>query len=120
MDLRAAADAARRLSRDIDGILPVGKAWNRAFQAGFADSNPYDGVGYGQVDLWTYDNYHASIYGYYLESLVVFGHIAGVDPITRGPKERATDDLGISKEQAARLQQIASEQLKVEPVGASR
>lgn len=120
MDLRAAAEAVRKLSRDIDGILPVGEAWNRAFQAGFADSNPYDGISYGQVDLWTYDHYHASIYGYYLEALVVFGQITGVDPITLGPSERAADDLGISKEQATRLQQIASAQLKLESVGASR
>jgi hypothetical protein len=119
-DLRAAAEAVRKLSRDIDGVLPVGEAWNRAFHAGFADSNPYDGISYGQVDLWTYDHYHASIYGYYLEALVVFGQITGVDPITLGPKEQTADDLGISNEQAVRLQQIASEQLKLEPVRAAR
>ena len=113
-DLRATAEAVRKLSRDIDGVLPVGEAWNRAFRAGFADSNPYDGISYGQVDLWTYDHYHASIYGYYLEALVVFGQITGVDPMTLGPKERAADDLGISDEQAVRLQQIASEQLKLD------
>jgi len=113
-DLRAAAERVRKASPDIDGILPVGQAWDRAIARGIADPNPYDGVAFNQVDLWTYDHYHASIYGYYLEALIVFGQVTGVDPRTLGPDERAADDLGISKEQAASLQRIASEQLAVE------
>jgi hypothetical protein len=113
-DLRAAAERVRRRSRDIHGILPVGQAWDRAMASGFADPNPYDGIAFGQVDLWTYDHYHASIYGYYLEALVVFGQVTGVDPMTLGKDERAADDLGISKEQAVALQRIASEQLAAE------
>jgi hypothetical protein len=113
-DLRAAAEKVRKASGDIDGILPVGQAWNRAIASGFADPNPYDGVAFGQVDLWTYDHYHASIYGYYLEALIVFGQVTGVDPTTLGQDERAADDLGISKEQAIALQRIASEQLAAE------
>jgi hypothetical protein len=113
-DLRAAAEKVRKASRDVDGILPVGQAWNRAIASGVADANPYDGVSYGQVDLWTYDHYHASIYGYYLEALVVFGRVTGVDPVTLGAQERAADDLGISETQAVQLQRIASEQLRAE------
>jgi hypothetical protein len=113
-DLRFAAEQVKKASPDIAGILPVGQAWDRAFASGFADSNPYDGVAFGQVDLWTYDHYHASIYGYYLEALVVFGQVTGVDPRTLGKDERAADDLGISKEQAVALQRIASEQLAAE------
>jgi hypothetical protein len=113
-DLRAAADKVRASTRDVDGILPVGQAWNRAITAGIADPNPYDGVSFGQVDLWTYDHYHASIYGYYLEALVVFGRITGLDPRSLGAAERAADDLGISSEQATRLQAIAFEQLAAE------
>jgi hypothetical protein len=113
-DLRTAAEQVRKTSPDIDGILPVGQAWNRAMANGFADPNPYDGVAFGQVDLWTYDHYHASIYGYYLEALIVFGQITGVDPKTLGQDERAADDLGISKEQAVALQRIASDQLAAE------
>jgi hypothetical protein len=113
-DLRGSAETVRKASRDIDGILPVGEAWNRAMAAGFADPNPYDGVAFGQVDLWTYDHYHASIYGYYLEALIVFGQITGVDPRSLGADERAADDLGISKQQAVRLQAIAAEQLAAE------
>jgi hypothetical protein len=113
-DLRAAAEKVRKASRDVDGILPVGQAWNRAIASGVADPNPYDGISFGQIDLWTYDHYHASIYGYYLEALVVFGQVTGIDPKTLGPKERAADDLGISDTQAMALQAIASEQLALE------
>ncbi len=113
-DLRAAAERVRKASPDIAGILPVGQAWDRAIDSGLADPNPYDGVAFGQVDLWTYDHYHASIYGYYLEALVVFGRITGVDPRTLGKTERAADDLGISPEQAAALQTVAAEQLAAE------
>lgn len=113
-DLRRHAETVRKASRDIDGILPVGEAWNRAMASGFADPDPYDGIAFGKVDLWAYDHYHASIYGYYLEALIVFGQITGVDPRTLGADERAADDLGISKEQAVGLQAIAAEQLETE------
>jgi hypothetical protein len=87
--------------------------------SGVADPNPYDGIAFGQVDLWAYDHYHASIYGYYLEALVVFGQVTGVDPASLGEKERAADDLGISKEQAVTLQRIASRQLAAERASAA-
>ncbi|MBN8814407.1 MAG: PEP-CTERM sorting domain-containing protein [Sphingomonas sp.] len=111
MDLRRATDGVRALSPVFKGVLPVGEAWTRAIAAGVADPNPYDGVAFGQVDLWTYDQYHASIFGYYLEALVVFGRVTGIDPTRLGPKERAADDLGISPKTAAALQAIARDQL---------
>lgn len=111
-DLRIAADGVRKASPAIAGVLPVGEGWNRAMATGVADPNPYDGVAYGQMSLWTYDQYHGSIYGYYLEALIVFGRITGVDPMTLGRAERAADDLGISDAQAVALQKIASDQLK--------
>ena len=110
-DMRAAADAVKAASLDIAGVIPVGEAWNRAIAAKVADADPYDGIGFGQVDLWTYDHYHASIHGYYLEALVVFGRITGVDPRKLGPKERAADDLGIAPDTAVALQAIAQAQL---------
>ena len=113
-DMRAAAERVRGVSSDIRGIIPVGQAWDRAMRSGFADPDPYDGIAFGQVDLWTYDHYHASIYGYYLEALVVFGQVTGVDPMVLGKHERAADDLGISEDQAVSLQRIASEQLAAE------
>ena len=113
-DLRAASDRADAASRDVDGVIPVGQAWNRAFAAGVADPNPYDGIAYDQLDLWAYDHYHASVAGYYLEALVVFGHITGVDPRTLGGKESAADDLGLSDAQAVALQTVAWETLAAE------
>lgn len=110
-DLRRAIDGAGSLSPWFRGVLPIGEAWTQAIAAGIADSNPYDGTAFGQVDLWTYDHYHASIYGYYLEALVVFGRVTGVDPATLGAKERAADDLGIAPQVAVALQKVAKEQL---------
>lgn len=105
--LRGAADALCRERPIFNGVLPVGDAWNRAFAEGVADPNPYDGIAFGQVDLWTYDQYHASIAGYYLEALVVFGRIAGVDPTNFGADEQAGRDLGLSAALIVRLQQVA-------------
>ncbi|EZP55574.1 hypothetical protein BW41_01027 [Sphingomonas sp. RIT328] len=111
-DLRAAADRARRTHPAVSGIIPVGQAWLRAFAAGIADPNPYDGVSYGQANFWTYDQYHASAAGYYLEALLVFGRVTGVDPRTLGRTERAADELGLSPDLAASLQLVAREQLE--------
>jgi len=112
LDLRAASNLALARSRDISGVIPVGEAWNRAIRARVADANPYDGVPFGQVDLWTYDQFHASQFGYYLEALVIFGKVTGVDPRSFGPHERAADDLGISPAVTTALQKIAYEQLQ--------
>jgi hypothetical protein len=92
-------------------VIPVGAAWNRAIADGIADPNPYDGISYGQIDLWSYDQYHASAAGYYLEALVEFGQIAGVAPTRFGPNERAAEELGLSHEQAIALQRVAAETL---------
>ena len=110
-DLRRATDGVRSLSPAFRGVLPVGEAWTRAIASGIADPNPYDGIAFGQVDLWTYDHYHASIFGYYLEALVVFGRITGLDPTRLGANERAADDLGIDPRVAVQLQHIAKAQL---------
>jgi hypothetical protein len=110
-DLRRATDGVRALSPLFRGIIPVGEAWNRAIASGIADPDPYDGVAFAQVDLWTYDHYHASIFGYYLEALVVFGRVTGLDPTRLGANERAADDLGIDPRVAVQLQQVAKAQL---------
>lgn len=111
LDLRAAADRARAVNPLVTGIAPVGQAWNRAIATGVADANPYDGVSFGQLDLWSFDQYHASLAGYYLEALVVFGRVTGVDPTTLGPGEQAADTLGLSREQASALQRVARDEL---------
>lgn len=110
-DLRAAADRARSATPSVAGIVPVGQAWNRAMTTGVADPNPYDGIGYGQLDLWAYDHYHASVAGYYLSALVTFGAITGIDPTTLGAKEKGADELGLSDAQAAALQRVARDTL---------
>jgi len=110
-DLQLASDRARRRFAAIDGVVPVGRAWTMAIDNGTADADPYDGIAYGRVGLWTYDHYHASSAGYYLEALVIFGRIAGIDPRSLGAGERAADDLGIEPRLAQALQRTAWEAL---------
>lgn len=112
-DIRAGYDQAARAS-GAKAVNPVGDAWNRAMETGIADANPYDGIGAEQMNLWTYDHYHASHYGYYLEALVVFGSVTGLDPRTLGSGECSAFELGFSRTQAAALQQVAYEQLAAE------
>jgi hypothetical protein len=113
LDLRRAMDVADAASPEIDGVIPVGEAWNRAMVGGVADPNPYDGQTFGQIDLWSHDQYHASIEGSYLEALVVFGYVTGIDPRTLGPEEQAARDLGMSARITQALQQVAAAQLGI-------
>lgn len=110
-DLRKAYDQAAAASPHIRTVIPVGDAWNRAFATGVADPNPYDGIAPDKVNLWTYDHYHGSTYGYYLEALMVFGRITGKDPVSLGPRERSASELGLSPAQATALQTIARDEL---------
>jgi hypothetical protein len=107
LELRRAYDEAKAASPAIDGVNPVGQAFNCAIAAGVADANPYDGIAFGKVDLWAYDHYHASRFGYYLEALTVFIDVTGKDPRAFGPRETAADELGISPADAVRLQRVA-------------
>ena len=95
-------------------VIAVGEAWIRAMHEGIADANPYDGLEAGKVDLWTYDHYHASLYGYYLEALMVFGGITGRDPRALGASECSGFELGLSGAQVSALQNVAYEQLAAE------
>jgi hypothetical protein len=115
LDVRRGCDLAAAGTSLIRAVLPVGEAWNRAFQAGVADPNPYDGIAFGQVSLWTHDHYHASSYGYYLSALIIFGDLTGLDPRSLGKTERTAADLGFSQPQAAALQQVAYDELKATP-----
>jgi hypothetical protein len=109
-DVRAAYDrAATRISAA--AVLPVGEAWTRAMQTGVADPNPYDGIEAGKLDLWTWDHYHASIAGSYLEALVVFGGVTGRDPRMLGDAECSAFELGLTRAHAKALQQVAFDQL---------
>jgi len=110
-DIQAGYARAAAGSPFVRGVIPVGGAWNRAIETGFAAPNPYAGVAYGKVDLWAFDNYHGSTFGYYIEALMIFGAVTGRDPRTLGPKETAASELGLSPTQATAMQQIAFDEL---------
>ena len=119
-EVRAGYDLAAAKPR----VLPEWFRWAmpgvRAFHSGVADGDPYDGIDAGKMDLWTYDNYHASIYGYYLEALMLFGKITGRDPRSLGDPECSAFELGIWPAQAAALQTVAFEALAADgPMTAS-
>jgi hypothetical protein len=111
LDVQKGYDAAYKAAPKAVGVIPVGLAFNRAIAVGFADPTPDDGTAAGQVNLWSFDNYHASSFGYYLEALMMFGRITGKDPMSLGDRERVAIDLGFSPAQAHALQQIAHDQL---------
>ncbi|MEO8301035.1 MAG: DUF4886 domain-containing protein [Rhizomicrobium sp.] len=109
-DIAIAYDLAAK-NAHISGVVAVGLAWNRAMDGGVAEDNPYDGIAASKVNLWSWDNYHASAYGYYLEALMVFGKVTGKDPLFLGETETVADDMGFSKPQTRALQQIAHDEL---------
>jgi hypothetical protein len=109
-DVRVAYDKAAA-GAAVKTVIPVGESWTRAIQTGIADPNPYDGIDAGKINLWTYDNYHASTHGYYLEALVIFGSVTGRDPRSLGQNECSAFELGLSRNEAKALQQIAFDQL---------
>jgi hypothetical protein len=101
------------------GVIPVGDAFQRAVDqklvktSGFYDASgifttPQPG---DPMNLWWDDYLHASKYGSYLDALVQFGSITGLDPLALGANELAARDLGISSADAVTLQRIAAAQL---------
>lgn len=114
-DLRRGVDTAAARTLGVRGVAPVGEAFSRAIREGVADPNPYDGVSFGQVDLWAFDHYHASAFGYYLEALVLFGSVTGRDPTSLGERESAARELGFSPDQTRSLQRVAAEELGFRP-----
>jgi hypothetical protein len=118
-DVRAGNDKAAA-GAGIASVVPVGDAWTRAMQAGVADANPYDGIEGGKLNLWTYDHYHASTAGYYLEALLIFGRVTGRDPRSLGDNECSAYELGLPRAEVKSLQQVAFDQLVAEgPMTAS-
>jgi hypothetical protein len=109
-DVRAGNDKAAAAAA-IKTVIPVGEAWTRAMQTGVADPNPYDGIDAGKIDLWTSDHYHASTSGYYLEALVVFGSLTGIDPRALGENECTAYELGLDRPTVKALQQVAFDEL---------
>lgn len=107
IDIRKGYDQAKAASPLFKAVLPVGQAFNLAIKDGVADPNPYDGIAFNQLDLWTWDHYHASGAGYYLEALVEFGAITGKDPLSLGLHEPCGADMGLSPAQVTALQKVA-------------
>lgn len=60
------------------------------------------------MNLWWNDYLHASKYGPYLDALVQFGIITGLNPMMLGAGDRAAFDLGISVADALTLQRIVA------------
>jgi hypothetical protein len=109
-DIAIAYDLAAK-NAHVTGVVPLGLAWNSAIDSGVAGGDPYAGIPAGKINLWSWDNYHASAYGYYLEALMVFGKVTGRDPLSLGDNETVAEDMGFSKPQTHALQHIAHEQL---------
>jgi hypothetical protein len=109
-DIHAAYLAAAKAA-NITDVIPVGLAWNRAIDTGAAGADPYAGIPAGKINLWAWDSYHASAYGYYLEALMDFGRITGKDPLSLGDNETVAEDFGFSRPQTHALQQIAHDEL---------
>jgi hypothetical protein len=108
------------------GVIGVGDAFQLAFDQGLVrTSGFYDANGVfvpnvdGEMNLWWDDYLHASKYGSYLDALVQFGTITGLDPRSLGAGEIAARDLGISAANALLLQQVAAQQLGLVPEPAS-
>ncbi|MEO8936811.1 MAG: PEP-CTERM sorting domain-containing protein [Burkholderiaceae bacterium] len=112
--VKAGYNAAAAANPHIDDVIQTGQAWARTWETGLADSNPYDGITPGQIDMWAPEGYHASVYGYYMEALMFFGDITGMDPLSIGYDQVAMD-LGISSSVALALQVLASQTLQGVP-----
>jgi hypothetical protein len=110
-DVQAGYEQAVKEEPRFAGIVPVGLAWNRAIDTGIADDNPYDDAGASKMDLWAYDHYHASVFGYYLEALMDFGRVTGLDPLVLSGKDKVAEDIGISPAQSKALMQVAHDTL---------
>eukprot|EP01037_Dinobryon_pediforme_P005563 gene5563-5618_t len=113
-----AAATTTALGGSTVGVAYAGDAWITAMNIGLAVTNPYLTTNpANQISLWDTDplqaccttpiGYHPSKYGSYLNALVLFDQITGVDPRTLG-YEQAAQDLGISSDIAAQLQFAAA------------
>jgi PEP-CTERM motif len=115
IDVQAGYDVAKAANPTIvSRVNPVGLAWNAALNAGFADTNPYNGIDAGKVNLWASDSYHASAFGYYLHALTVFGQVTGLSPTVLG-FDTAASDLGFTPQQAALMQGFAAQAIASVP-----
>jgi hypothetical protein len=101
------------------GVIAVGDAFQLAVDEGLVKTGGfYDAAGVyipnqagDPMNLWWDDYLHASKYGSYLDALVQFGTITGLDPQSLGYNEIAASELGISGSDAYTLQRVAAQTL---------
>jgi hypothetical protein len=123
-DLHASFAAKASSNPRFAGVVPVGDAFQLAVDqqlvktGGFYDANGvYVPHQPGEsMNLWWDDYLHASKYGSYLDALLQFGTITGLDPRLLGANEQAAIDLGISSADAVTLQRIAAQELAITAV----
>jgi hypothetical protein len=113
-----AASNANALGHSSVDVALAGDAWITAMNTGTAVTNPYlvGALSGTMIDLWdsnaldacctTPIGYHPSVYGSYLNALMLFAQITGRDP-RFGATELAAADLGIDPATAVRLQYAA-------------
>jgi hypothetical protein len=125
-DLRTAIYGEASANGHFAGVIGVGDAFQLAYDQGLVKTSGfYDAAGVfvpnvdGVMNLWWDDYLHASKYGSYLDALMQFGTITGLDPRSLGAGEIAARDLGISAANALLLQQVAAQQLGMVPEPAS-
>jgi hypothetical protein len=123
-DLHASFAAEAAANPRLAGVIPVGDAFQLAVDlhlvkaGGFYDANGVyvPNQAGDPINLWWDDYLHASKYGSYLDALVQFGTITGLDPLSLGANEQAAADLGISAVDALTLQRVASQELAIAAV----
>ena len=122
-DLHADFYAKLASNPNFAGVIPVGDAFQFAFDhglvrtGGFYDANGVfvpDAAG-DLMNLWWSDYLHASRYGSYLDALVQFATITGLNPLMLGANDQAARDLGIGVADALTLQRIAAIQVGAVP-----
>lgn len=118
-DLHASIYGEAAANGKFAGVIGVGDAFQLAYNEGVVKTGGfYDANGVfvpnaagDAMNLWWDDYLHASKYGSYLDALVQFGTITGLDPRSLGAGEIAAHDLGISQADALTLQRVAAEEL---------
>jgi hypothetical protein len=118
-DLHNAFAAVDTSTSGLAGIIPVGDAFQLAVDEGAVQgSGFYDAKGVfvpasslAKMDLWWDDLLHASKYGSFLDALVQFGTITGLDPRSLGANESAAQSLGIASTDAVFLESLAAQEL---------
>ena len=126
----AATYLAGHPGKSVVNVALDGDAWVTAMNWGVAQRNPFlTPEPFGQVDLWDSDpllacctvpvGYHPSVYGDYLDALMLFGQVTGINPLwlfdeyqeSQPGRQTAADALGINFLTATELAYIAQETL---------